>query len=399
MQELQTYLHMLLHNWWIIILTGLAALNLSLAASYNATPMYQASSRLVISPGQTILTSKGSDIVRGIESLAERSTIVTYSEILNSERIRNDTFARLNLDLDTASNYEIWAVVLPESSVLEVFVNGPDPEMTALLANEVSIQSINYIKGLYQIYDISFLGEASVPRSAYSPQPIKDASVALVLGLIIGCALALARGHLTAFLAKDTKPATSENTEQGLIVADQIQPTPRTQNYYTNVSFEDTENRLAIGSFHLNGLKQASPDIQEMLFQFSVDQVSSYLQMNYGSDDPLSYIDDQHFAFKVIYLDVSDPLVVQKSYIQLHQMLKHPVEIVQNSKIKWIYLDPHTGVSIGRLSLPIETLIQEATIALDQAPMASDKIVFYDRLHRRLRNQQHQQYQDLYGNE
>ena len=386
MHELQTYVQMLLQNWWIVILTALAALNVSLIASYNTTPRYRASTRLIVSPGQPILASEGRDIVRGIESLSERSTIVTYSEILNSERVRQETFDRLNIESKQVEAYDIWAVVLPESSVLEIFVEGPSADVTALLANEISVYGINYIKALYQVYDISFLDQAMPPGDPFRPQPARDAALAVGLGIVIGAMLAIARGHIIAYFAKRLELGRSERAVSFRHRAISNRPTVTSLDYDNNGLAGHSADKLAIGIFQLNGLKNLPNDVQHQLFEASIRRVSSFLKSTFGNDDALSYLDQQQYNFKIIFTDVSDASMILDSYKQVYQMLKEPIKINADDEDNWLALDPHAGVSTGQQGLPVEILIQEATIALDKTYL-NETMVVYDRSQRQRKNQ------------
>lgn len=198
MAQLLPYIRMLQRGWWIIALAALAAFNFALLNNYNATPMYRARAQFLVSPGPTILAGESDDLVRSIEALDKRSIVATYAEILGSGMIFDETLSALQIDRSTVSDYDRSAVVLPDASVLELTVEGPNPEVAALLANQVGDQAIDRIKGLYLAYDINFLDPATVASSPFSPVPMRDSAIALVLGGIAGVVLVLGRELLTS---------------------------------------------------------------------------------------------------------------------------------------------------------------------------------------------------------
>ena len=55
------------------------------------------------------------------------------------------------------------------------------------------MKPVIYIQGIYQIYDINFLDSAGVPNNPISPNPARDASLAAVLGAILGVSVAIGR--------------------------------------------------------------------------------------------------------------------------------------------------------------------------------------------------------------
>jgi hypothetical protein len=140
--------------------------------------------------------------VAGIESLDSRSIIATYEEIMNSRQIFNQVGTILELAPAELSAYEATAVVLPDASVLQLTVKGPNPVTAAQIANTMGQESIQYIQTLYnQLYTITVLETAAVPSQPISPQPERDVLISLVLGLAVGMALAIVVEYAGAPLA------------------------------------------------------------------------------------------------------------------------------------------------------------------------------------------------------
>ena len=216
MDQIKPYLRILKRNWWIVMLTMLSAFSLALAISYFSTPKYQTRAQFIVSPGPAFLASINedlSDAVRGIESLDKRSIITTYEEIMNSRQIIEQAGAALQMTTSELDEYEILAVVLPEASSLELTVTGPDAVTASKLANTMGQEGINYIQTLYnQLYNITLLDTAVVPSSPISPQPIRDGMVSLVLGFMIGVALAIVADFAYAPLAAMWQSVTTSNS-------------------------------------------------------------------------------------------------------------------------------------------------------------------------------------------
>ena len=172
---------MLRQGWWIVALTALSALNIALVASYLATPLYRARARFLVSPN-TALAVDSRDLVDSLQALDRRTIVSTYAEVLSSNRIFQDAGEELQLPSSILFQYGVTTVVLPEASILEMSVEGPDPQVAALLANTIGQHAIDYIKGLYQIYNIDFLDQARPPRRPFEPQATRDVSLAVALG-------------------------------------------------------------------------------------------------------------------------------------------------------------------------------------------------------------------------
>jgi len=192
--EIKLYLRMLQRSWWIVVLTSLTSILAALITAFNTAPVYSASARYIISPNPAYL---GGDVdynlIYSLDTLDKRTIITTFAEILNSPRIYSESLDLINLQGVDLSAYSYLATVLPETNVIDFSVQGPDPEMVVNLTNVVGRHAVEYAENLYQIYDMSLLDPATIPSEPISPQPLRDAGVAAVVGVALGAALALFR--------------------------------------------------------------------------------------------------------------------------------------------------------------------------------------------------------------
>ncbi len=187
--EIRLYFQMLQRGWWLILLTTLTAIITSLTASYLSVPQYQATARFIITPNAFLTT--GQEVLSGFNSLNNRTVVTTYAEVMNSERIFEDTVRTLGLNASDLSDYGYLAVVLPDTTVLEINVTGPNPDVTTVLANAIGSATINYMRSVNKIYDLNFLDIAVIPTEPFSPQPSRDLALALALGIVGGSILAV----------------------------------------------------------------------------------------------------------------------------------------------------------------------------------------------------------------
>ena len=106
--EIRLYFQLLKRGWWVILLTALAALASSLGASYLAIPQYKSVARFILKPSNSIESS--ASVLQSFYTL-ER-VVVTYAEVMNSDRVFNDTLAFLNLRADDLKDYTYESEVL-----------------------------------------------------------------------------------------------------------------------------------------------------------------------------------------------------------------------------------------------------------------------------------------------
>ena len=126
MTQIQTYLNIARRGWWIILLTAVAAVVASLIYSSLSPRVYRTTARYIVSP-QEIILSNQTDYFRSLDTLDRRSIITTYAEVFGSSRIFGEAAAALGEPADVLENYRVTAVSLPEANVIQVAVEGPDP--------------------------------------------------------------------------------------------------------------------------------------------------------------------------------------------------------------------------------------------------------------------------------
>ncbi len=196
--EIKLYLRMLQRSWWIVVLTALAAVGAALVSSYLATPIYDSTARYIVSPNPAFLKN-GVDynLIYSLDTLDKRTIITTYAEVLNSPRIYNETIQALRLNPNDLVDYTYSAVVLPSTNIIQFSVQGPDPQRVADIAQSMGQRAVTYVETLYQVYDMGLLDPASVGVQPVSPQPLRDAGVALVVGVVLGAGLALLKELLS----------------------------------------------------------------------------------------------------------------------------------------------------------------------------------------------------------
>ena len=358
MGNFQVYIQLIQKNWWLIALAALAAFNLALFNVYNQTPIYRARAQFLVSPGPTLLAGAEDDLVQGIEALDKRSIVSTYAEILGSETIYAATVENLSIEPDMLSDYHRTAIVLPDASVLELTVEGPNPEIVALLANQVGERAINQIKGLYLVYDINLLDPAMPPTEPFSPNPTRDASIALVLGGIIGILLAMLR----EFISSPT------NLWRQRTIIDPISSSYTSHYVYQLLeqatSMDETTTLALLKIANIAELKEQLP---MLVWQQLLQQIVQTLRDELRGKDIVGHWDDATFA--VLLPGVDGETAVTK-LTHLYDLLCQPIKLRTYSEP--IYLRQHIGVSTqqpGQSAMALGKMAERAlTQAMEMAP-------------------------------
>lgn len=360
--ELKIYLQMIQKGWWIIALTMLTALNATLIFDYLATPSYLASARFLVSPNPIVLVTE-SDQVNGLEALDSRSIVVTYSEILNSRRIYQEALLANNVPVTEADDYDAITVVLPDANVLELTITGPDPQVVTNLANTVGQIAITNISSLYRAYTISVLDPAVVPLTPVSPVPVRDALLAIAMGLVLGVALAIFSEQIRIPL---------ESFRQRLRI-------DKLTGVYTNQYFrkllEDaiTENpdyAPTVGIIELTGLSEMQETLPPVAFQMSMENARDVLRRELRGNDELGRWNTYSY---IVMLPSTPGAAAGRTFERIFQSLSTAMELRQYNIT--LNLDPHIGGAVYNSSLTAKELLDQVESVLEKSRQSFDSPV------------------------
>jgi diguanylate cyclase (GGDEF)-like protein len=360
--EFQHYLRMLQRGWWIIALTALSALSIALAASYFAEPVYESRAQFIVSPNASL---SGTESIYGLDALNKRSIVTTYAEVLRSSRIYYETGTALQMDDTELGAYSHSAVVLPEANILELAVKGPNPEKAALLANTLGQRTINYIRGLYPAYDINFLALAGVPSNPISPHPLRDATIATILGLALGVAFTLLLESVVApFMASYRRPLFGSMS-------------PLFSRGRFEESLERELNRpglesLSLGIVELDSAGDLLDSLPRPVFQQLMQEVSRVLHEELRGKDVIARWDQTRYA--VLLPGVAGTQATRTlEYVQRALSVPLVLDLVGEP----VHLSPQLGVATTRTVQPAELLVERAEMALERAREKGIKTVFF----------------------
>lgn len=351
--EIRLYFQMLQRGWWIILLVALVALTASLAISYMAIPQYQATARFIISPKQTITSEK--DVVDSLSTLDKRSIAATYAEVMNSNRAFADTVAALQLNALALQDYTYETVVLPDSSVLELNVSGPNPTVAAELANTLGYTAIALIERLNQVYDVNFLDTATPPDLPYSPQPLRDGSLALLLGAIVGAVLAILREQI--------RTPIDSLRRRTMVDQDSSAYNRRYfQRQLEQAQARSATGNIALGLIHLDGLGDMIDRLPPVLSQQLLHEVTRELRNELRGNDIVGRWSDIEFA---VMLPATPTVAAERTLDRIREELTKPIYISQTNDS--VSLDPFVAVSVSQPQEEVSSLISRAEDALAQS--------------------------------
>ncbi len=129
--EIKAYAAIIFRRLWLIILGVIIAGGTAFFVSQNMTPVYQASSRLLIDEAPS-----GSSSNEYAQVLLEERLAQTYVEILTTLPVLEETINRLNLDMTPGQlSAKINASAPTETQIINIVVSDTDPYRAAEITN------------------------------------------------------------------------------------------------------------------------------------------------------------------------------------------------------------------------------------------------------------------------
>lgn len=194
--ELREYINIIFKNIQLIVIFTLVSLTLTLLFTTQQTPVFEASSTYVtrVSPGQGF-----DDTIYAIDTITGRQRIyVTFCDVMESGRIREDAFTRLGLNpLDPQyEDYVVDCTVLPESNVMVLSVEGYEPQIVQSLNQLVGIVGMEYNSTLFGYVELNLLDNVFFNPVPISPNYLLNGVLGLALGVTISITIVFLLDYL-----------------------------------------------------------------------------------------------------------------------------------------------------------------------------------------------------------
>jgi capsular polysaccharide biosynthesis protein len=347
-------------NWRVLIIFTLAALLFSLAWMVSSTPLYRASATFLVYPNTNLTSSR--DVVSSLDTLDKRTISSTYADILISARVYNDTIKRLQLDEKFLTDINVFAEVQPDTNVLILNVEGSDPKLVTLLANNIGQNGIGFIKSIYQVFDISFLDFAVEPEVPFHPRPLIYCLIAAGIGFVTGLVFIILGEALRVPL--ETLRERAQMDKQSLAF---------NRNYILKALSQEIlkkkEEPLALSFIHLQGLDDLVDGLPEHYLTVVLQNVVKRLHAMLRGNDRVARWNNLVFS---VMLPSTPENPAKKTVERLLQSLEEPVQIDTGD---FISLDPVAGLVFRKPEDTLNTVSERGENALEQARQGIDNMV------------------------
>ncbi|NMD70161.1 capsular biosynthesis protein [Bacillus sp. DNRA2] len=178
----------------ISVITITAVLISGIVSYFYLTPIYQASTQLLVNQ-----TKNEQSVYSPSEVQTNLQLINTYNVIIKSPAILDLVAGTIGNDMTaTKLNGKITVGSEKDSQVVNISVQDPDPAMAAKIANTVADVFQKEIVNIMSVDNVSILAKAAVAENPVpvKPNPQLNIAIALVVGLMAGVGIAFLLEYL-----------------------------------------------------------------------------------------------------------------------------------------------------------------------------------------------------------
>jgi capsular polysaccharide biosynthesis protein len=171
-------------RWWLALLVLITVLAADALVTANSPRTYLARTSLLIGPSTDV---ERGQLVYSVDALGRSMVVGTYADMLATDIVRREAFEHVGLSPDGPhSGVDIKTAALADSALVQVTAVAPDPVLAADVANAVGQAGEVHMSQLYPIYDLTVVSSATPPTTANSPSVVRNLSIGLLFGLLLG---------------------------------------------------------------------------------------------------------------------------------------------------------------------------------------------------------------------
>lgn len=185
--DLVELLGVILHNLWIIIVSGVIVAAVALLVSYFIiTPKYESVTKIYVISKTNADTMTYSDLQAG-------STLTKdYKELVKSRPVLEEVLAETGIDVELKDLEEQITVEVPtDTRIVSITVEDKDPYEARIIADSVRIAASKHIREVMDTEAVNVVEEASLPIEKSSPGILKNTAIGYAVGLFLAIAIVI----------------------------------------------------------------------------------------------------------------------------------------------------------------------------------------------------------------
>jgi capsular polysaccharide biosynthesis protein len=175
-------------RWRIIAVFTVIAVGGATGYSVMQTPRYQATATVLVHPSSD--ATSPSVFSDELNLLSYGSLTQTFASLARSPSMIRGAANTVGVPADAARRYSATGALLPQTTVLEVSVDGPDPAVVVRLANQLVSDVSAETRTYFHIIDLTPLDPATGPAVKTQPRTVRNIAFGGAAGLIVGVLVA-----------------------------------------------------------------------------------------------------------------------------------------------------------------------------------------------------------------
>lgn len=181
----------------IIILITISSIIIStIATLFFIEPTYESKISVIIGPNQST-SGDYSSSQSSYDVVMYQKMVKTYSELLTSKIVLQDVIENTGLDLNLESLESMIKIkTTTESEFINITVEGKVPEVTTLVANQLTLSLKNISSEIRGVDNVILVDSVSIPEKPTKPNIIINISLSFILGLIFSISLVVLINYL-----------------------------------------------------------------------------------------------------------------------------------------------------------------------------------------------------------
>jgi diguanylate cyclase (GGDEF)-like protein len=307
------------------------------------------------------------DIVSSLDTLDRRTIINTYKELIASPAVysSNPEIQKIPADVLT-EDYLINVVVIPETNILTLTVEGPDPKLIVLIADAIGNQALDYINRLYPVYNFSVLDEPTMPTRPIRPEPVKNAGLALLLGAVLGIGLAFSREQLQYSFERLRERSIIDPVTNAFIRA-------HFEKRLREDVMQNPDASLSLGLINFRGIEESAGVLPQSLIDRAMQHVTQKLKSELRGRDIIGRWDRSQLS---VLLASAPSSAIESTFKRIQKYLEEPIQLSETGDVT-IRPDPCIGVVSRNQFESGDTFVERAKTAMGQASSFGAPTVVY----------------------
>lgn len=170
---------------WIVFITfGLLVMFSVVNTKFIKVPLYNSSTTIVLTINNE--NELNTSITQNDITINQK-LVATYRQIIKSRRVLDKVIENLELDMEASTlSKKVSVTNETDTELLKITVSDEDPELAAMIADEIAKVFSEDIVDIYNIKNVSIIDKALEAENPYNIKLVKDAIIFGMLGIVLG---------------------------------------------------------------------------------------------------------------------------------------------------------------------------------------------------------------------